>query len=107
MRQLKVHFPDPNHLTMLMNDSHFMARINHFTPFRLDDNYLVLSDSNELNDNYDSEMVILSAFADGIKKILFPKTPYPIEFIDPIPRRMKGGLSHNGERIIDSTDVQL
>src|SRR5687767_4325501 len=106
MRLIKLHFVDPRHLTSLLANAWFARDIAYLHPNRLDDHSIELSDPVEHHDQWDTEIVVLSKFATGIKRIVFPNTHYNLEFLDPVLGRHKGGLRHNGDIIIDSTDLQ-
>ncbi len=63
MRAIKLHFPDQNHLTTLLNDQQFQMNINYLNPYRLDNNNIVLFDPITQHNALDTEIVILSKFA--------------------------------------------
>lgn len=107
MRAIKLQFTDKKYLDGLLNDNDFLANINYLSPNRLNDLNLVLFDPITQNNALDTEVVILSKFARAIKNLFFQNTPYNIEFLNPILNQQKGGLIHNTERIIDSTDIQI
>lgn len=107
MRTIKLHFTDEKYLQGLLADDIFMRAIAYLYPFQLDALNIVLTDSVEQHQPFDTEVVVLSAFASGIKRIFFADTKYDIEFLNPFVNRQKGGLHHNHERIIDSTDLEL
>ncbi len=107
MRAIKLQFTDKKYLDGLLNDAEFAANINYLNPYRLNDLNLALFDPITQHNALDSEVVILSKFARAIKNLFFPNTPHNIEFMNPIINQQKGGLIHNTERIIDSTDIQI
>jgi hypothetical protein len=107
MRAIKLHFPDPNHLLVLLNDKAFFSAIRYLSPHRLDDNNLALFDPVTHHAPLETEIVVLSKFARGIKDILFPDQPHEIEFLDARLGNRKGGLRIENTRIIDSTDVEM
>jgi hypothetical protein len=107
MRAIKLQFTDKKYLAGLLNDDAFVANINYLNPYKLNDLNLVLFDPITQHNALDSEVVILSKFARGIKNLFFQDTPYNIEFLNPIINQQKGGLVHNNQRIIESTDIQI
>jgi hypothetical protein len=106
MRAIKLHFPDENHLTTLLNDQQFQMDINYLYPYRLDNNNIVLFDPVTQHNPLDTEIVVLSKFARAIKSILFFDTQHNVEFLNPFLGQQKGGLIHDGIRVIDSTDLE-
>lgn len=106
MRAIKLHFPDQNHLTTLLNDQQFQMDINYLNPYLLDNNNIVLFDPVTQHNPLDTEIVILSKFARAIKNILFPNTQHNVEFLNPFLGQQKGGLIHDRLRVIDSTDLE-
>ena len=107
MRVVKLHFTDKKYLDGLLNDNDFLVNINYLSPYRLNDLNLVLFDPITEHNALDSEVVILSKFVNVIKNLFFPDTAYKVELLNPILNQQKGGLIHNTERIIDSTDIQI
>lgn len=90
----------------MLNDQQFQSDINYLNPYQLDNNNIVLFDPVTQHNPVDTEVVVLSKFASGIKRILFPNTEYGVEFLNPFLGQQKGGLIHNNSRIIDSTDLE-
>jgi len=107
MRSIKLHFPVAAHLTALLNDQNFQSDIQYLTPTILDNNNIVLYDPVTQHNRIDTELVVLSKFSRGIKRVIFSATEYEIEFLNPFLGMQKGGLVHNSERIIDSTDLEI
>ncbi|HAF29441.1 MAG TPA: hypothetical protein DCG75_10380 [Bacteroidales bacterium] len=107
MRAVKLQFTDKKYLDGLLNDNNFSANIKYLSPIRLNDVNLVLFDPITEHNALDSEVVILSKFARAIKSLFFPNTAYNVELLNPVLNQQKGGLIHNTERIIDSTDIQI
>lgn len=106
MRAIKLHFPNQNHLTTLLNDLQFQMDIGYLKPNRLDNNNIVLYDPVNQHNPLDTEIVILSKFARAIKNILFSNTQHNVEFLNPFLVQQKGGLIHDRTRVIDSTDLE-
>jgi len=106
MRTIKLHFPNPNHLTTLLNNRNFQIEINYLKPSCIDDNNILLFDPIIEHNPLDSEVVVLSMFARAIKRILFPDSANSVEFLFPYVEQQKGGLIHNNIRIIDSTEIE-
>jgi hypothetical protein len=106
MRAVKLHFPNGTILTTLLKDNRFQNDINYLSPYRINDNNIVLFDPVTQHSPLDTEMVVLSKFGRAIKDIIFPTTTHNIEFLHPILGQQKGGLVHNGQVIIDSTDLE-
>lgn len=107
MRAIKLHFVDANHLDILLNDQRFMQEIQFLNPNRLDKLNISLSDPILQHWYLDTEVVVLSIFGRAIKRLIFPATNFDIEFKQALTNQLKGGLTHNGNDIIDSTDVQI
>lgn len=107
MRTIKLQFVNGNHLSLLLADNLFMGDIQYLQPSKFDDKNIVLTDPIIQHGRLESEMVVLSIFARGIKRVIFPNTKYEIEFLDPYVGHQKGGLVYNDQKIIDSTDIQL
>lgn len=84
-----------------MNDDEFQSQIEYLNPIRFENNYLDLTDTVEQHNVLDTEVVILTIFARGIKRILYPETQTQIEFLNPIVNRPKNGLRHDDLIIID------
>ena len=106
MRAVKLHFVDSSHLTTLLANDSFKININYLSPYKIDDNNIVLFDPITEHDPLDTEMVVLSKFARAIKNIIFPDTNSNVEFLHPILGQQKGGLIHDRLVIIDSTDLE-
>ena len=106
MRSIKLHFPNPDHLSTLLNDRSFLIEIDYLKPSCIDNNYILLLDPVIEHSPLDSEVVVLSKFARAIKRILFQDSANSIEFLFPFMEQQKGGLVHNGIRIIDSTEIE-
>lgn len=107
MRTIKLHFTDNRFVQGLVADNQFMRDIAYMNPYQLDALNIVLTDSVEQHHPLDTEVVVLSVFANAIKRNFFADTAHNIEFLNPFANQQKGGLHHNGERIIDSTDLEL
>ena len=107
MRAIKLKFIDKRCLDGLLNNAEFVANINYLNQYRLNDLNIALFDPITQHNALDSEIVILSKFARAIKNLFFLDTEYSIEFLNPIINQQKGGLIHNTERIIESTDIQI
>lgn len=107
MREIKLHFVDANHLDLLLNDQRFMQEIKFLNPNRLDRLNISLSDPIPQHGYLDTEVVALSIFGRAIKRLIFPATNFDIEFKQAFTNQLKGGLTHNGSDVIDSTDVQV
>jgi hypothetical protein len=105
MNAVKLHFPNPVHLSTLLSDSSFFNAIAYLNPNRLDEYNIELLDSVSNHSRFDSEVVVLSKFASGLKRLLFPASEHSIDFLNPVADQQKGGLRHGTERIIDSTDI--
>lgn len=101
MNSIRLHFVSQEHLNLLMNDDEFQSQIAHLNPERFENNYLDLTDTVEQHTNLDTEVVVLTVFARGIKRILYPETETQIEFLNPIVNRPKNGLRHDNLIIID------
>lgn len=101
MNSIRLHFVSQEHLNSLMNDDEFQSQIEHLNPERFENNYLDLTDTVEQHTNLDTEVVVLTFFARGIKRILYPETETQIEFLNPIVNRPKNGLRHDNLIIID------
>lgn len=106
MKNLKLHFVSDNHLNLLLLDEQFKSHIAYLDPIRIDDHNLQLKDPIEEHHELDSEAAVLSIFARGIKRIIYPDSGYDITFIDPRADRMKKGLIHHRSTIIDSVRFQ-
>lgn len=106
MRAVKLHFTDGNHLTTLLADTNFQNDINYLSPYRIDNNNIVLFDPVTQHAPLDTEMVVLSKFARAIKNIIFPTTNYNVEFYNPFLGQQKGGLVHDRTVVVDSTDLE-
>ncbi len=102
-RSIQLTFADPGHIDRILSDRYFSEHIANLKPVRTHEDKLVLIDPVVSHSDLDTEVVILSLFASGIKRILFPETPHQIEFLSPFPNQMKGGLHHRGEGIVTST----
>ncbi|MBL7692599.1 MAG: hypothetical protein JNM41_13495 [Flavipsychrobacter sp.] len=107
MRNIKLTFVNSTYLDTLMNDSRFQRWIAYLNPKRLSETSIALYDSVETHSQLDTEVVVLTEFAGAVKRLIFPDTQHQIEFLNPFATQLKGGLHHNGERIISSTDVSL
>lgn len=107
MRAIKLEFTDTVYLDQLINDTRFAEEIHYLNPNRINGNNLVLFDPVPQHDYLDTEAVILSIFARAIKRIMFSNTAFEIEFLNPFVNQQKGGVHHNGTRIITSTDIQI
>lgn len=106
MRTITLEFASSNELEVLLSDQSFIQEITFLNPVKLDYKRLVVSDHIEYQSPLDSEVVVLSIFSRAIKRLLFPNTKYQIEFIIPFVNEQKGGLHHNGYRVISSTVIQ-
>ncbi|WP_291276082.1 hypothetical protein [Flavobacterium sp.] len=106
MRAVKLHFRNDSYLTTLLANDGFKIDINYLSPYKIDNNNIVLFDPVTQHDPLDTEMVVLSKFARAIKNIIFPTTNSNIEFLNPILGQQKGGLVHDRLVIIDSTDLE-
>lgn len=107
MRAIKLEFANNVYLDQLINDTSFSKEIQYLNPNRINGTNLVLFDPVPQHDHLDTEAVILSIFARAIKRIIFPNTAFEIEFLNPFVNQQKGGVHHNGTRIITSTDIQI
>lgn len=107
MRTVMLEFVSNEDLNALLANDGFAQDINYLMPNRLDDRKIVLTDPVPQHDRLDSEVVVLSMFANGIKRILFPDTGYNIEFLVPFANAQKGGLRHDTQIVIHSTTVQV
>lgn len=107
MRTITLEFTSEKQLEALLKDQAFLQKIAYFKPKKLDDKRLILFDPIEQHSALDSEVVVLTIFSYAIKRVLFPESDYNIEFISPFANSQKGGLHHNGNKIINSTTIQL
>lgn len=107
MRAIKLHFTDKIYLDKLLGDKNFSLEINYLNPKRTTDLDLILFDPIPHHNYLDTEIVILSNFSRAIKNQFFAGTEFNIEFLSPFVNTQKGGLHHNGHRIIDTTDIQF
>lgn len=107
MRGIKLCFTDKKYLDALESDPNFMTDINYLNPYRNGNLNLILFDPIAQHNHLDSEVVVLSKVARAIKRLFFSNTNYNVEFLNPILNEQKGGLVHNTDRIIDSTDIQI
>lgn len=106
MQRLTLHFVAREQLTRLLEDDEFRTRIDYLEPVRVDENYLQLEDPVETHQEMDSEVVILSIFARGIKRLLYPDTNQNITFLNPDANGYKRGLMHDRLVIIDSVRIE-
>lgn len=102
MKTIKLHFVDDNHLSTLLEDLTFLADIDYLSPYRIDNNNIIIFDPITQHDSIDTELVVLSKFARAIKKIIFPNTNQNVEFLNPILGELKGGLVHGRREIVKS-----
>ncbi len=107
MRRVKLHFPDSNHLAVLLRDIRFLDEINYLNYNLLGNNNIVLNDPVTQHYWLDSELVILSIFSRAIQRIIFPTSLNSVEFLNPFLGQQKGGLIHDGQVIIDTTDIDV
>jgi hypothetical protein len=107
MRTVTLEFTLEKQLEALLKDQAFLQEIAYFKPKKVDEKRLILCDTIEQHSALDSEVVVLTILSYAIKRILFPESDYNIEFISPFANSQKGGLHHNGNKIINSTTIQL
>jgi hypothetical protein len=107
MNKINLHFKSKEHITILLKDPEFTLEIKYLQPKRFDDYNLELLDPFEYHTPLDTEEVILGKFARGLKRIIFPTSNNPVEYLNANPAYRKNGLKHNEQIIIDSTDFEL
>jgi hypothetical protein len=107
MRSITLKFTSAKELEAILKEQAFLQEISYLTPEKLDERRLILFDPIEQNNALDSEVVVLTIFSYYIKRVLFPDSDFNIEFINTIANSQKGGLHHNGDKIINSTTIQL
>ncbi len=107
MRAIKLHFTNKIYLDKLLVDNDFNQEINYLNPKKTTEVDLILFDPIPQHNYLDTEIVILSIFSRAVKKHFFANTEFNIEFLSPFVNTQKGGLHHNGLRIIDTTDIQF
>jgi len=107
MRSIKLTFSDEKCIDGLINDKMFMADITYLQPNRLDRLNLALYDPVAGHHQLDTEIVVLNKFARAIKRHFFANTAHDAVFLSNNSQSLKGGLRHDQERKISSTDVQV
>ena len=108
MRTIKLEFSNSEDLSKLLQDKVFLQSIEYLNPDNtINSNSIILIDPVSTHYYLDTEIVVLSIFARGINRILFPNIDNTIEYINPIVNQQKGGLVVNGKIIISSTDIQI
>lgn len=105
MKQIKLHFPNNDYLTQLLNDESFMSSIFYLKPNRINENNILLYENEDYHSDIETEITILALFASAINRIIFMDTNINVEYINPLIDQMKTGLKHNIEIIIDSIEI--
>jgi hypothetical protein len=107
MKQIKLHFPNSDYLTRLLNDDYLAATIHYLNPrTTANKNTLLLFEDEEYHNNdIDTEGVILAIFAEAFNRIIFPGTGDSARYINPFPDQFKIGLINNGEILIDNIEI--
>jgi hypothetical protein len=101
MREITLQFTFIAQLDLLENDHGLSVETQYLNPRRIG-NCMLMFDPIEEHNPIDTEDTVLRIFGSAIKRILFPNTPYNIEFICQFDNHFKQGLTHNGQVILSS-----
>tara|TARA_Y100001934_G_C12092553_1_gene649936 strand:- start:426 stop:776 length:351 start_codon:yes stop_codon:yes gene_type:complete len=107
MRGIKLHFTDKKYLDGLYQDSDFMADIKYLNAYKSTQVDLILFDPITNHNHLDTEIVVLSKVSRAIKRIFFPDSRHNIKLLNSVLNEQKGGLTHDKDVIINSTDIQI
>lgn len=103
MNTIRLHFVSQEQLSLLLEDDILNSQLEHLNPVRVNNNILEITDNVDEHTVLDSEVVILTIFANAIKRILYSETETQIEFLNPFANQQKRGLRHDNLIIIDQT----
>jgi len=93
MRQIKLNFVDPNHLSILLQDQGFKSEILYLKPQLLTGGKSIgLTDPIQEHSSFDTEVVVLTIFARAMKRLIFPESEHDVMFMNPFANTFKGGL---------------
>jgi hypothetical protein len=102
MRQIKLEFSSAQERDTLLADNSFASEIAYLKPLPTDPSGLILFDPVQEHFSLDTEVVVLTLFSRAFKRIIFPTTPYDIEFLSPLANQSKIGLRHNQQILISN-----
>ena len=105
MNKIKLDFTDPKQVDQLMNDKAFHTRTSTLNPIKHTDKSIIVTDPVPEHSRVDSEIVVLSIFAQEIMRVIFPNSTETIRLIDPDMTKRKVGLALGNTAVINSTTV--
>jgi len=96
---------DVNHVNMLMNDTGFIQRTTTLNPITNGSDSIQVVDPVPQHSALDSELVVLSIFAQEIMRLIFPNSTDEMHLLCSNMTERKGGLILGKQVIIKSTTV--
>ena len=105
MAQIKLKFTNVAILNILLANAKFNNEISHLNPVFIEPDVLLLLDNNFENSNLDSEVIVLQPITYALKQLIFPLTPFVINYINPYPNQFKHGLIHDTEILLESSII--
>lgn len=105
MHTVTLDFVDPTHIDRLFNDASFLSRTSSLNPRRNGGRSIIVTDPVPMHTGLDSEIVVLSIFAQEIIRVIFPNSEENIRLLNADMTQRKGGLVLGTQQIIDSTTV--
>jgi len=103
MKKIRLNFSKSEHLDKLLEDSLFLGEIDYLN-YQRKGNQIELTDPIVEHKLLDTELIVLSTFAYGVKRILFPNSETGLEYLYPVIGKRKNGIRLKDEIIIDSTE---
>lgn len=106
MNVIILHFRKIEYLKQILENPLFDERLHQYSPYRIDDYSLQLTDQNERNTELETEEIILNIFIDFVTSILPDLKDREMKYINPIEGEYKNGLMMGNKVIIDSTSFE-
>jgi hypothetical protein len=106
MRSIKLDFKEKEQLDKLLEDPILRARLGYAEIERKSDISLIIIDPRDRH-FLDTEVEILTDFGVAFKRVFFSNSGHPIEFNNPFVNELKGGIKHNSNMLITSTDILI
>lgn len=107
MRKVSLEFANQKHVQELFQNLEFTNYVIYLNPVITTPNVVTVTDPVEHHARWESEAVVLEAFARGFRRVILGETEYSIEFISSFANESKVGLKHNGTTLISNTIVEL